>query len=118
MAATGVRNAFLPPTALRLMRQAGVRGGAGAAQRGLGRRGAGGGPARLGAGVFGLTVNEFYGQTECNAVIGNAAAVLAVRPGVAGRAVPGHAVAILGARRASRARRARSARSRCGAPTR
>jgi acetyl-CoA synthetase len=45
--------------------------------------------------VFGLTINEFYGQTECNMVLGNAAGVMPVRPGSAGRAVPGHTVAIL-----------------------
>jgi acetyl-CoA synthetase len=48
-----------------------------------------------GRGVFGLTVNEFYGQTECNVVLGNAATLMPVRPGSAGRAVPGHDVAIL-----------------------
>ncbi|PJN95446.1 AMP-dependent synthetase, partial [Amaricoccus sp. HAR-UPW-R2A-40] len=50
-----------------------------------------------GRGVFGRTINEFYGQTECNAVIGNCAAILRVRPGSAGRVIPGHDVAILDA---------------------
>ncbi len=45
--------------------------------------------------MFGLTINEFYGQTECNVVIANSAALAPVRPGSAGRAVPGHVVAIL-----------------------
>ena len=92
----GVRNAFLPPTALKLMRQAGVERVRGL--RSLASAGEALGSALLdwGRGVFGLNVNEFYGQTECNAVLANCARLMAVRPGSAGRAVPGHRVAILG----------------------
>jgi acetyl-CoA synthetase len=91
-----VRNVFLPPTALKLMRQAAV-----AAAPGLRTVASAGEPlgAELldwGRGVFGREINEFYGQTECNAVIGNCAAMAPVRPGSAGRAIPGHRVAILG----------------------
>ena len=35
---------------------------------------------------FGVTINEFYGQTECNLVVGNCAAIMPVRPGSMGRA--------------------------------
>lgn len=93
----GVRNAFLPPTALKLMRQAGVARAPGL--RSLTSAGEPLGAELLdwGRGVFGRMINEFYGQTECNAVIGNCAAILPVRPGSAGRAVPGHEVAILDA---------------------
>jgi acetyl-CoA synthetase len=49
-----------------------------------------------GRGAFGLTLNEFYGQTECNLVVTNSAGLFAVKPGSMGRAVPGHDVAILG----------------------
>lgn len=95
MADLGVRNAFLPPTALKLMRRAGV-----ARAPGLRSVTSAGEPlgAELldwGRGVFGRDINEFYGQTECNAMIGNCAAIQPVRPGSAGRAVPGHQVAIL-----------------------
>ena len=95
MADLGVRNAFLPPTALKLMRQAGV-----ARAPGLRSVASAGEPlgAELldwGRGVFGRDINEFYGQTECNAMIGNCAAIQPVRPGSAGRVVPGHQVAIL-----------------------
>ncbi len=95
MADLGVRNAFLPPTALKLMRQAGV-----ARAPGLRSVTSAGEPlgAELldwGRGVFGRDINEFYGQTECNAMIGNCAAIQPVRPGSAGRAVPGHRIAIL-----------------------
>jgi acetyl-CoA synthetase len=95
MARMGVRNAFLPPTALKLIRQAGIRRVPGL--RSLASAGEALGAEMLdwGRGVFGLTINEFYGQTECNVVVGNCAAVMPVRPGAAGRAIPGHDVAIL-----------------------
>jgi len=97
MADLGVRNVFLPPTALKLIRQAGV-----AAAPGLRTVASAGEPlgAELldwGRGVFGREINEFYGQTECNAVLGNCAALAPVRPGSTGRAIPGHDVAILDA---------------------
>ena len=92
----GVRNVFLPPTALKLMRQADVSGA------GLGLRSIASGGETLGAelldwvrATFGVTVNEFYGQTECNLVVGNGAGIMAVRPGSMGRAIPGHRVAIV-----------------------
>ena len=99
IARCGVRNAFLPPTALKMMRQAPP-----AAQRapGLAMRSIGSGGESLGAelldwgrDVFGLTINEFYGQTECNLVVGNCASLFPVRPGWLGRAIPGHEVAVL-----------------------
>ena len=45
--------------------------------------------------VFGLTINEFYGQTEVNLVLGNCTDVMPVRAGSMGRPVPGHDVAIV-----------------------
>ena len=41
---------------------------------------------------MGLTINEFYGQTECNLVVGTCAEVMEVRPGSMGRPIPGHKV--------------------------
>ncbi len=92
---TGVRLTFLPPTALKLMRQAGVAAAPGL--RAVGSAGEMLGAELLdwGRSVFGLTVNEFYGQTECNVVVANCASMMPVRPGAAGRAVPGHAVAVV-----------------------
>jgi acetyl-CoA synthetase len=95
----GVRNVFMPPTALKLMREAG-----GAARgRGCRLRTLASGGETLGEGLldwarasFGLTINEFYGQTECNLVVGNCAGVLPVRPGSMGRPIPGHIVEIVG----------------------
>jgi acetyl-CoA synthetase len=98
MARHGVRNAFLPPTALRLLRQAGVRPQA----AGLRLRSIGSGGEKLGDDViawgeaaFGVTINEFYGQTEANLVVGNNARLLPLRSGSMGQPVPGHDVAIV-----------------------
>jgi acetyl-CoA synthetase len=95
MASMGVRNAFMPPTALKLMRQAGVATVPGLRTVASAGEALGAEMLDWGRGVFGRSINEFYGQTECNAVIGNSAAAMAVRPGSAGRAVPGHDVAII-----------------------
>jgi acetyl-CoA synthetase len=99
MAREGLRNAFLPPTALRLMRQAGVDPG----KRGARLRTAASGGERLGDEVvgwgrqaLGVTIDEFYGQTECNLVVSTCRALFEPPAGSMGRAVPGHRVAVLG----------------------
>ena len=92
-----VRNAFLPPTALKLMRQVPDPGRHRLTLRSMFSGGESLGAELLdwGREVFGVTMNEGYGQTECNLVLGNCAAIMAVRPGSMGRAVPGHRVAVL-----------------------
>lgn len=90
-----VRNAFFPPTALKMMRQAGVTAAPGLRSVASAGEALGAELLEWGRGVFDLSINEFYGQTECNAVLGNCAALMPARPGSAGRAVPGHRVAIL-----------------------
>jgi acetyl-CoA synthetase len=40
--------------------------------------------------AFGLTINEFYGQTECNLVLASCHALGVSRAGAIGKAVPGH----------------------------
>jgi len=91
----GVRNAFLPPTALKLMRQ--VPEASCRTMRSIGSGGESLGAELLdwGRRTFGFTINEFYGQTECNLVVGNCASVMEVRPGSMGKPIPGHAVAIV-----------------------
>ena len=42
-----------------------------------------------------VRVNEVYGQTECNLVLGNCWQVLTPKPGSLGRAMPGHVAAIV-----------------------
>jgi acetyl-CoA synthetase len=45
--------------------------------------------------VMGLTINEFYGQTEVNLVVGNCAACMQNIAGSMGKAVPGHVVDVV-----------------------
>jgi acetyl-CoA synthetase len=45
--------------------------------------------------VMGLTINEFYGQTECNLIVGCCSEVMEIRPGSMGRSIPGHVVDVL-----------------------
>ncbi len=95
----GVRNAFLPPTALKLMRA--VPDAETRWRLDLRSVASGGetlGPALLdwGRKTFGVTINEFYGQTECNMIVSSCAALSPARPGVMGRPAPGHEVTVLG----------------------
>ncbi len=90
----GVRNVFFPPTVLRMLKAADV------AIPDLRTVASGGeplGPEMLAWGRerLGVTINEFYGQTECNMVASSCAAMFEPRPGVIGRAVPGHHLAVL-----------------------
>jgi acetyl-CoA synthetase len=94
----GVRNAFMPPTALKLMRQvAHPCRPPRCAMRSIGSGGESLGEEVLAWGreTFGLTVNEFYGQTEVNLVVANCSSLFPIRPGSMGRAVPGHAVEVV-----------------------
>ncbi|MET0868828.1 MAG: AMP-binding protein, partial [Pseudorhodoplanes sp.] len=98
MARHGVRNAFIPPTALRMLRAAPSPRG----RHDLNLRSIGSGGEALGAQTlewghesFGLTINEFYGQTECNLVLSSCAMLGVSRPGAIGKPVPGHRVAII-----------------------
>jgi acetyl-CoA synthetase len=45
--------------------------------------------------ALGLTINEAYGQTECNLVLGSCAAIGVVKPGSIGKPIPGHDVAVI-----------------------
>jgi acetyl-CoA synthetase len=92
----GVSVAFLPPTALKLMRNTPV-------PEGLRLRAVSSGGESLGAELLewgreqlGAPINEIYGQTECNLVISTVAGRMEVRPGAIGQAVPGHEVAVIG----------------------
>ena len=91
-----VRNVFMPPTALKLLRASGARA-PGVQLRTLASGGESLGEDLIewGRSTFDLTIHEFYGQTECNLVVGNGGAMPPVRPGWMGTAVPGHTVAIV-----------------------
>jgi acetyl-CoA synthetase len=92
-----IANVFLPPTALRLMRAApDPRRWVGTLRTvGSGGEALGAETLDWGREALGLTVHEFYGQTECNMVLTNNAAVFPVRPGSMGRAVPGYDLCVL-----------------------
>ncbi len=96
----GVRNAFLPPTALKMMRAV---EGAESRWR-LDMRTVASGGETLGAELLdwgrralGVTINEFYGQTECNMIVSSCASIMPPRAGLMGRPVPGHEVEVIGA---------------------
>ncbi|MFG1461659.1 AMP-binding protein [Xanthobacter sp. DSM 24535] len=98
MARAKVRNVFIPPTALKMMRAV-VRP---KERFGFDLRTVGSAGEALGAETFqwgreglGVAINEFYGQTECNYVIGSNATMGVARAGATGKALPGHEVAIL-----------------------
>ncbi|WP_247740364.1 MULTISPECIES: AMP-binding protein [unclassified Paracoccus (in: a-proteobacteria)] len=92
----GVRNVFFPPTALKMLKAGEVTIS--------GLRSVASGGETLGAEMldwgrraFGLTINEFYGQTECNMVASSAGSLFAPRPGAIGKAVPGFDVQVIDA---------------------
>jgi acetyl-CoA synthetase len=93
-----VRNAFIPPTALRLMKSVDNPRSLyklnlrtiGSAGESLGRE-----TWEQASAAFGVPVNEFYGQTECNIVLSSAANLGVLKPGSMGKAAPGHDVAII-----------------------
>jgi acetyl-CoA synthetase len=95
----GVRNVFLPPTALKLMRQADVSHG-GVKLRSIftGGESLGGELLDWVRKTFGIDAHEIYGQTECNLVVGNNAKLFPIRPGSMGKATPGFDVCIVNER--------------------
>jgi acetyl-CoA synthetase len=96
----GVRNAFLPPTALKMMRSvANPRARWRLDMRSIASGGESLGRELLdwGQRTFGLSINEFYGQTECNMIVSSCGRIEPARAGRIGKAVPGHRVSILDA---------------------
>ena len=94
----GVRNSYMPPTALRLLRSVERP----AKRYDLKLRSVGSGGESLGKEILqwgrealGLIINESYGQTECNLMLASCANLGVSRPGAIGKAVPGHHLAIL-----------------------
>lgn len=93
-----IRNVFMPPTALKIIRQVpDIR-----ERFRLNLRTIMSGGEALGAEVLawakdqlGVDVNEIYGQTEVNYIIGNCAEVLPPTPGSMGKAYPGHVVEVI-----------------------
>ena len=98
MADLKVRNVFMPPTALRMLRT--VENPRGRFDLGLRTIGSGGetlGSETLAWGreALGRAINEFYGQTEANLVVASCAAIGVAKPGSMGKPAPGHTVAVI-----------------------
>jgi acetyl-CoA synthetase len=95
----GVRNSFLFPTALKLMMKAVPEP---RKKYDLELRSVMSAGESVGVTVIewakeqlGVTVNEMFGQTEINYVVGNCQAAWPVKPGSIGRPYPGHRVAVI-----------------------
>ena len=99
MARYGVRNLMAVPTVLRMMMHAVKHP---RKRFDIRLRSVTAGGETLGAELcdwtreeLGVEINEQYGQTECDLVVGNCSQIMEIVPGAIGRAVPGHCVEIL-----------------------
>jgi len=104
----GVRNSFLFPTALKLMMKAVPEP---RKKYDLKLRSIMSAGESVGVTVIewarehlGVTLNEMFGQTEINYVVGNCQAAWPVKPGSIGRPYPGHRVAVIDERGRERPR--------------
>ena len=95
----GVRNSFLFPTALKLMMKAVPEP---KTKYDFSLRSIMSAGESVGVTVFewakehlGVTINEMFGQTEINYVVGNCQAAWPAKPGSIGRPYPGHRVAVI-----------------------
>jgi len=95
----GVRNSFLFPTALKLMMKACPRPRERFPLRLRTIMSAG---EAVGTSVFdwtrealGVTINEMFGQTEMNYIVGNSQELWPAKPGSMGRPYPGHRIEVL-----------------------
>ena len=95
----GVRNTFLFPTALKMMMKAVPQP---KKRHELSLRSVMSAGESVGEAVFawsrealGVTVNEMFGQTEINYIVGNSHTLWPAKPGSIGRPYPGHRVACI-----------------------
>lgn len=93
-----VQHAFIPPTALKIMRIDFQK----SAPKKLHLISVGSGGETLGVelldwgrSVLGVTINEFYGQTEANLIVSSCAAHWPSRAGIMGRMTVGHEVSVI-----------------------
>lgn len=89
-----VKNAFIPPTALKMFRQVSHK-----LIKSLDLRSIMSAGESMGAHIYqwaeeelGVKVNEMWGQTEFNYLVGNCSAIMRVKPGAMGKPYPGHRV--------------------------
>jgi acetyl-CoA synthetase len=93
-----VRNCLLTPSVLKLIRQVpDPRGRFGVNLRSIisGSEAVGQDLLEEMNDLLGVTINEGFGQTECNVVLGNCASLDHMRIGALGSALPGHVAAII-----------------------
>lgn len=90
-----VANAYLPPTALRMMRLVDDPSPTESLRSVMtGGETLGAELLEWGREALGVTIEETYGQTEANLTVGNASTFWPVRPGSMGRPYPGHDVRV------------------------
>jgi acetyl-CoA synthetase len=99
MAKHGVRNLMAVPTVLRMMMHAVIHP---RERFDIRLRSITAGGETLGEELcdwtreqLGVEINEQYGQTECDLVVGYCSEIMEISPGAIGRAVPGHIVEII-----------------------
>lgn len=92
-----VTNTFIPPTALKMMRQVANPDRFNLALRAIMSAGEAVGAELIhwAEEVLHVHINEMWGQTEFNYLVGNCSAIMEVRPGSMGKAYPGHRVEII-----------------------
>ena len=104
MSQYGVTHSFLFPTALKAIMKAypGAATGSVRQQFNLKLQAIMSAGEAVGDAVFdycqsqlGVTVNEMFGQTEINYIVGNCAALWPAKPGSMGKGYPGHRVAVI-----------------------
>jgi acetyl-CoA synthetase len=95
----GIRNTFLFPTALKMMMKAFARP---TERFDINLRSIMSAGEAVGTAVFewaeqalGVTINEMFGQTEMNYIVGNSHELWPARPGSMGRPYPGHRIALI-----------------------
>jgi len=93
-----VTNAFIPPTALKMIRVLpDVKSNFKLRLRAIMSAGEQVGEELIhwGRDALGLTINEMWGQTEFNYIVGNCSAIMMPKPGSMGKPYPGHRVDVI-----------------------
>ena len=94
----GVTNAFIPPTALKMLRQvANLKQQYKVRLRAVMSAGEQVGEEllRWGSSALDVVVNEMWGQTEFNYLVGNCSEIMRPKPGSMGKPYPGHLVDVI-----------------------
>jgi acetyl-CoA synthetase len=98
MADYAVTNAFIPPTALKMLRALpDLKSAYDLKLRAIMSAGEQVGEELIhwGRDALGLTINEMWGQTEFNYIVGNCSAIMPPKPGSMGKPYPGHRVDVI-----------------------